>query len=607
MCLRAREPAVDRADVALGGALADLGGEQLPHGRAHQRLGREQVDALVAAPLLVAGDGGEHLALHLPRVGGGVEQRAGGRERLARRGCRAGRWRSFEAPVDQGPEREPVLADALGGLLDVFGRRGGDDLVVLAHGRAAGERAEAQPLQPPQPRHQAVERAGRSRAFADAVSSTRVEGVVGGERGVDVVGAQRGGEARVGGAHRVEVGAGQARDAELGGERVQRGDDRERVPRRAPVERRDAREALRRGLHQPVLLEPAQRLPHRRPAQPEPLAQLLVAQPLPGRERPVDDRVPHRRVRPIAQQIALERRLVGRNWHLKYQYARQGADPLSFSGMRGVDMHVHLPTGDWVCGCVGHYADSIERYFGSRPEPHSVEDLVALYERLDLVGVLLGWDAQGKELDNAEIARICRESAGASSGFGSVDPNREDALERLARFPALGLRGLKLHPTMQEFDPGDDRFLPFFDAAAELGLILLTHAGHERARRGRAGRAGPADRPRAADPARPDRRPAPARCRSCSPTSAGRGTSRPSPWRCTSPTSTSTSRAGSTATCRTRSSREIPRRLRGQFCFGTDYPMFDPEACLSELDRLELPPDVANAVLRDNAAALLGL
>ena len=82
-------------------------------------------------------------------------------------------------------------------------------------------------------------------------------------------------------------------------------------------------------------------------------------------------------------------------------------------------MHVHLPTGDWVCGCVGHYADSIERYFGSRPQPHSVEELVALYERLDLVGVLLGWDAGGKELDNAEIARICRESAGASSASGA--------------------------------------------------------------------------------------------------------------------------------------------------------------------------------------------
>ncbi len=99
--------------------------------------------------------------------------------------------------------------------------------------------------------------------------------------------------------------------------------------------------------------------------------------------------------------------------------------------MRGVDMHVHLPTGDWVCGCVGHYADSIERYFGSRPETTTVEDFVALYERLDLVGVLLGWDAQGKTLDNAEIASICEQSGGRFVGFGSVDPNREDALPRL--------------------------------------------------------------------------------------------------------------------------------------------------------------------------------
>ena len=45
-------------------------------------------------------------------------------------------------------------------------------------------------------------------------------------------------------------------------------------------------------------------------------------------------------------------------------------------------MHVHLPTGDWVCGCVGHYGDSIERYFGSRPEPTSAKDFIALYERL---------------------------------------------------------------------------------------------------------------------------------------------------------------------------------------------------------------------------------
>ena len=115
-------------------------------------------------------------------------------------------------------------------------------------------------------------------------------------------------------------------------------------------------------------------------------------------------------------------------------------------------MHVHLPTGDWVCGCVGHYLDSVERYFGTRPEPRSLDDLFALYERLDLSGVLLGWDAQGREIDNAELAAICSRGD-RFVGFGCVDPNREDALDRLARFPELGLRGLKLPPTMQAFDP----------------------------------------------------------------------------------------------------------------------------------------------------------
>ena len=161
-----------------------------------------------------------------------------------------------------------------------------------------------------------------SSLLADAVEQHGVEGVVGVQRGVDVVGLQRGGEALVGRAHR-----------RRGPSAVRRGTPSSAAsacsaatignasPRRAPVERRDAREPLRLGLHQPVLLEPAQRLAHRRAAQPEPLGQLLVAQPLPGRERPVDDRVPDRRVRPIAQQIALERGFVGWNWHLKYQYA----------------------------------------------------------------------------------------------------------------------------------------------------------------------------------------------------------------------------------------------------------------------------------------------
>jgi predicted TIM-barrel fold metal-dependent hydrolase len=274
--------------------------------------------------------------------------------------------------------------------------------------------------------------------------------------------------------------------------------------------------------------------------------------------------------------------------------------------VRGVDLHVHLPTGDWVCGCVGHYLDSVERYFGTRPEPRSVEDLLALYERLDLGGALLGWDAQGREIPNAELAAICARSGGRFAGFGSVDPNRADALERLAAFPVLGLRGLKLHPTLQGFDPGDDRFLPFFDLASELGLILLTHAGTSGLGAGEPGGQG-----LRIDLARPillDR--IAARHPAMTVVLAHVGW----PWHL---------EAVAMALHKTNVvldisgwkyrylpeevRREMTRRLQGQICFGTDYPMFDPEACLEELAALNLPETAERRILHDNAAALLGL
>jgi uncharacterized protein len=274
--------------------------------------------------------------------------------------------------------------------------------------------------------------------------------------------------------------------------------------------------------------------------------------------------------------------------------------------MRGVDMHVHLPTGDWVCGCVGHYLDSVERYFGRRPEPHSIAELVALYQRLDLIGALLGWDAQGREIPNDQLAGICAGADRRFVAFGSVDPGRPDALDRLARFPELGLRGLKLHPTLQEFDPGDDRFLPFFDAAAELGLIVLTHAGTSGLGAGEPGGQG-----LRIDLARPilfDR--IAARHPQMTIVLAHVGW----PWHLEAVAMAlhKTNVILDISGWRYRYlpeevRREMTRRLRGQVCFGTDYPMFDPAACLDELAALGLGEEAERAILRDNAARVLGL
>jgi hypothetical protein len=53
--------------------------------------------------------------------------------------------------------------------------------------------------------------------------------------------------------------------------------------------------------------------------------------------------------------------------------------------------------------------------------------------------------------------------------------------------------------------------------------------------------------------------------------------------------------------------RELRGRLSGQFLWGSDYPLLTPERGLAEFDELDVPPDVARAVLVDNAERILRL
>jgi len=61
-------------------------------------------------------------------------------------------------------------------------------------------------------------------------------------------------------------------------------------------------------------------------------------------------------------------------------------------------------------------------------------------------------------------------------GFMSVDPTQEGVLEELERSHCdLGLKGIKLSPIYQGFHPHDQRVLPIYAKAQELGLPILVH------------------------------------------------------------------------------------------------------------------------------------
>jgi predicted TIM-barrel fold metal-dependent hydrolase len=64
-------------------------------------------------------------------------------------------------------------------------------------------------------------------------------------------------------------------------------------------------------------------------------------------------------------------------------------------------------------------------------------------------------------------------------GFASVDPLREEAPNELRKgITELGLKGLKLDPSLQRFYPNDkEKAYPVFDEASKLGIPVVIHAG----------------------------------------------------------------------------------------------------------------------------------
>ena len=61
--------------------------------------------------------------------------------------------------------------------------------------------------------------------------------------------------------------------------------------------------------------------------------------------------------------------------------------------------------------------------------------------------------------------------------FGCVHPDYSNYREELSRLKNRGLKGIKLHPVYQDTNLDDVKFLRILDRAAELGLIVVTHAG----------------------------------------------------------------------------------------------------------------------------------
>lgn len=112
--------------------------------------------------------------------------------------------------------------------------------------------------------------------------------------------------------------------------------------------------------------------------------------------------------------------------------------------------------------------------YDSKPEDHWAASATA--DRVVVFGMQA--HASGVNVPNELIAEYVAQHPEKLIGWCSLDPTRPGCVEELERcVHDLGLRGLKVGPPYQGWDPTDRRYWPLFEKAAQLGIPTIWHQG----------------------------------------------------------------------------------------------------------------------------------
>jgi len=285
------------------------------------------------------------------------------------------------------------------------------------------------------------------------------------------------------------------------------------------------------------------------------------------------------------------------------------SDQAQGNSLRAIDFHVHLPTPDWLDGSMAGYVEAAQAYFRSRVQRESLDELADRYRRLQARAVLLAWDAETAtrrpRVPNETVAAACRDHPDVFAGFGCVDPHKgEAAVAEVANIAALGLRGVKFHPSLQAFAPDDPFCWPIFEACQEHGLLALFHTGTSGIGAGQPGGQGIR-----LDYARPIRLDAVA---AAHPRLTVIAAHFGWPWHmeliamALHKTNIYIDVSGwAPKRIPPEVIRELSGRLSGQFLWGSDFPFLTPERCLAEFETLGLPDNIQGRILHANGARIL--
>ncbi|WP_019813073.1 4-hydroxyphenyl-beta-ketoacyl-CoA hydrolase [Saccharomonospora saliphila] len=149
-----------------------------------------------------------------------------------------------------------------------------------------------------------------------------------------------------------------------------------------------------------------------------------------------------------------------------------------------IDVHVHVETD----GC-GHlslpdeFVEASAKYFGADHRAPALPEIADYYRRRRIGAVVFTVDIESATghaaLSNERIAEAAAEHSDVLLPFASVDPAKGRAGARTLRrlVTEHGMRGIKFHPSIQNFAPDDGTAYPLLEVAQELGIPALFHTG----------------------------------------------------------------------------------------------------------------------------------
>ena len=277
-----------------------------------------------------------------------------------------------------------------------------------------------------------------------------------------------------------------------------------------------------------------------------------------------------------------------------------------------IDTHVHVEQD-----AQGHLSldnqlmDASAKYFkaGENRTP-TLAEIATFYRERNLAAVVFTVDAETATghppLSSRDIVVEAASYADVLIPFASVDPHANDAASKLRELVALGARGLKLHPSLQAFDPSDAAFYPLYKSAAEMGIPVVFHTGQTGIGAGLPGGRGIKLRysnPMLIDDLAADH------------PDLTVIMAHPSvPWQ-DSAIAIATHKSNVYIDMSGWAPKYFPTQLvraangplKSKVMFGSDYPVISPDRWLSEFEQLDIKDDVRQMVLKDNAARVLGL